>query len=327
MMENPMELRALTVELGSAAFMLSTIGVMFESGLVDSLREPRTLDELAAAHSTFGRAHLEHVLELGVALGVVGAEGGRFRLAPAVMPATQPPMRAALLGEIRSMLLQPPAFLDAAKRGEPTTGWRYADPAVLQAQGDSSAGLPAMFARMIVPQLGDLATRLARPGARFLDIGVGVGALAIAACRVWPEARVVGLDVYDQPLAVARDNIARAGLGERIELRQVAAEELVDSDGFDLAWLPSFFIQPAVLPRVAKAVHAALRPGGWMIFASFAPTGDTRMCAATRVLADLWGGGTVSAAEAEQLLTGAGFTTVRTLPGPPGAGMVVAQRG
>ena len=41
-------------------------------------------------------------------------------------------------------------------------------------------------------QLDDLSARLGRPEARFLDVGTGVGALAVAMCRVFPHLRVVG---------------------------------------------------------------------------------------------------------------------------------------
>jgi len=327
MIGTPQELRALAQDLASTTLTLANLGVLLESGLADALREPRTLDELTAQFPVFGRTHLEHVLALAAVVGVVGVEADRYRLAPGVVPVTQPPMRTSFLGEIRSMLMQPVAFLDAATHRQPSAGWRHSDPILLQAQGDSSAGFPGIFKQMIVPQLGDLGERLARRGGRFLDIGVGVGALSIAMCRAWPELSCVGIDVLDEPLALARDNIAKAGVVDRVELRKTAIEELVDRDGFDLAWLPSFFIPPAALAGAVRQLHAAMRPGGWAIVATLSPTGATRACATSRILADLWGGGTVATAEAEALLIGAGFTAVRTLPGPPGAGLIVGQRG
>jgi 2-polyprenyl-3-methyl-5-hydroxy-6-metoxy-1,4-benzoquinol methylase len=327
MIGTPQELRALAQDLATSTLTLANLGVLLESGLAEALREPRTLDELAAQFPVFGRAHLEHVLALAAVVGVVGVEADRYRLAPGVLPVTQPPMRTSFLGDIRSMLMQPVAYLDAAAHRRPSAGWRHTDPVMLQAQGDASASFPGLFKQMIVPQLGDVGERLAKRGGRFLDIGVGVGALSIAMCRVWPEVRCVGIDVIDTPLALARDNVAKAGLADRIELRKTAIEELVDRDGFDLAWLPSFFIPPPALSGAARKLHAAMRPGGWVIVATLSPTGATRACATSRVLADLWGGGTLATADAEALLVEAGFTAVRTLPGPPGAGLIVGQRG
>src|SRR5262249_42259784 len=161
--------------------------------------------------------------------------------------------------------MQALAFLDSSARKDARPGWHHSDPVLLQAQGDSSTMFPPMFKTMIVPQLGDLGERLARPGARFLDVGVGVAALSIGMCRMWPELRCVGVDVYDTPLAIARDNIARAELGHRIELRQVGIERLVDELGFDFAWLPSFFVPREHLPAAVSRIHAAMKPGGWLV--------------------------------------------------------------
>jgi 2-polyprenyl-3-methyl-5-hydroxy-6-metoxy-1,4-benzoquinol methylase len=327
MIGNPQELRALTQDLASGTLTLSTLGVLFETGLLEVLREPHTLDEIAAQHPSFGKSHLQHVLELAAAVGVVGIEADRYRLAPGVLPMTQQPMRASIQGEIRSVLMQSLAVLDNAVRKEPTNGWRHSDPVLLQAQGDSSAGFPAIFKMMIVPQLGDLGERLGRAGGRFLDIGVGVGALSISMCRVWPELRCVGIDIFDKPLAIARDNVSNAKLAERIELRRVPVEQLEDREGFDLAWFPSFFVPTSALAAAAKQLHGAMRPGGWAILATISPTGTSRACASSRLLADIWGGETLATADAEKLLTDAGFTAVRTLPGPPGGGLIVGQRG
>jgi predicted O-methyltransferase YrrM len=47
-------------------------------------------------------------------------------------------------------------------------------------------------------------------------------------CRAFPQIRVVGVDPFDAALAIARENIAREGLAERIELRRSSVEELRD---------------------------------------------------------------------------------------------------
>jgi hypothetical protein len=145
-------------------------------------------------------------------------------------------------------------------------------------------------------------------------------------CRVWPELRCVGVDTFDKPLALARDNVDRAGLADRIELRKVAVEQLEDASGFDFAWLPSFFVAKDQLASAIARLHGAMRPGGWAIVATISPTGTSRSCASGRLLAGLWGGESIPTADGEAMLTAAGFTAVRTLPGPPGAGLIVGQR-
>lgn len=51
-----------------------------------------------------------------------------------------------------------------------------------------------------------------------LDVCTGSGCLAILLAEAFPEARVVGSDVSEDALAVARMNVADYGLGERVEL-------------------------------------------------------------------------------------------------------------
>ena len=119
---------------------------------------------------------IERCLAVAASAGVVVVDGGQFRLADAVFPFLQQPMRAALQGEIRSSLMQPLSFLDACSGdGNAPAGWRHTNPALLQAQGDASAAFPPMFKANVVSSLGDLpdqpATVLADP------LGLGIDGL------------------------------------------------------------------------------------------------------------------------------------------------------
>jgi SAM-dependent methyltransferase len=325
MITNPQEMRALTHELSVSTWALAAVGALFESGVVDHLREPRSVEELAGVCRSLTRNRLERCLVVASAVGVVVADGSRYRLAEGAMPFLGEPLRAVIRGEIRSQLLQPLEFLQAAGGERPRIGWDHTDRALLQAQGDASSALPPMFKAHIVPALGDLAARLQHPGARFLDVGVGVGSLAIAMCRVWPALHVVGLDTHEAPLAIARENVAREGLGDCIELRKLGVEELRDEDAFDLAWLPSFFIPEGVLASAAERVRASLRAGGWAIVAILGGA-DERQRAVAGLLTEFWGGRVLSAADTQALLASAGFSAIRVLPGPPWAPTLLAAQ-
>jgi Methyltransferase domain len=318
MIGNPQEMRGLSQELSNATWTLGAIGALLESGLVEHLREPRSAPELAALCPGLSRGRIERSLAVAAAAGVVVVEGAQYRLATGALPFSQPPMRAVFQGEVRATLMQVMAFLDSASDPRPLPGWRHTNAALLQAQGDASSMVAPSLKTHIAPALGDLAARLERPGARFLDVGVGVASLAISMCRVWPGLQVVGLDTFDVPLGLARQNIDRAGLADRIELRQIGVEDLRDEESFDLAWMPSFFVPAAVLPPAVARVRASLRPGGWMVFpVGGLAGGDERARAVLALISELWGGPALSAAEAEKLLRDAGFSTVRVLPGPP----------
>jgi 2-polyprenyl-3-methyl-5-hydroxy-6-metoxy-1,4-benzoquinol methylase len=328
MIGNPQEMRALSQELSNSAWTLGAIGALLESGLVEHLREPRSADELAARCPGLSRGRIERSLAVAATAGVVVAEGTNYRLAPGMMPFSQPPMRAVLQGEVRTTLMQVMALVDSSSDPRPLPGWRHTSAALLQSQGDASALMAPALKANIAPTLGDLAARLERPGARFLDVGVGVASLAISMCRCWPGLQVVGLDTFDVPLGLARQNVERAGLADRIELRQVAVEELHDEESFELAWVPSFFIAAPAMATAVARVRASLRPGGWMLFPiAGLPGNDERARAVFALITELWGGPVLSTSEAESLLKEAGFSTVRVLPGPGSTPpFVVAQR-
>ena len=59
---------------------------------------------------------------------------------------------------------------------------------------------------------------------RVLEIGCGTARNLVRAARVWPEAEFYGFDISSEMLKVARKNLARAGMRERITLFHGDAE-------------------------------------------------------------------------------------------------------
>jgi 2-polyprenyl-3-methyl-5-hydroxy-6-metoxy-1,4-benzoquinol methylase len=326
MLRTPGELREFTSKLAFETWTLSAIAALYESGLAEHLREPRSIDELATCCRALSRSRIERCVDIASAAGVVVTEGSKHRLAEGALPFSHEPMRTALTGDLRTHLLQALHYLDTMRGGERTKGWQHTDEAILQSQGASSIAIASIIKMMIAPKLGDLAARLEQPGARFLDIGVGVGSLAIAMVRMFENLSVVGVDVHEPALALARENVKRAKLEDRIELRKCAIEDLRDDGAFTLAWLPGFFI--ADIEGAIARIHASLAPGGFILCALAASTAnDPRVRSVWSLINDEWGGSRLTAPEVEALLTRIGFQEVRTLPGPASAPpMVVGKR-
>lgn len=64
------------------------------------------------------------------------------------------------------------------------------------------------------------------PGASLIEVGCGTGRNLIAAARMYPMARLYGLDASDAMLETARAKLRQAGLEHRIVLKQGLAEDL-----------------------------------------------------------------------------------------------------
>jgi SAM-dependent methyltransferase len=231
---------------------------------------------------------------------------------------------AALVGVMDGLLAQAADFATDPSR----TRWDHDATSILIAQGRLSALLAPIFQRFLLPAMGaDLVARLDEPGASFLDVGAGVAALSVAMCRLWPSLRAVGIDPWEPALALAREEIAAAGMSERIEVRQTTAEAMQDSGEHDLAWVPAFFVPEAVLPAAIERVCAALRPGGSAIVGLYVRPGIPLVDALADLRTLRHGGAMVAPAEVVAMLTDTGFTDVETRFDPAWNSPVVFMTG
>jgi len=231
-----------------------------------------------------------------------------------------------LVGEIRQQLRLNAKLVYPETRG---TSWSHTDPHLLQEIGEFSRGHAHMISRNVVPALDGMAQRLGKPGAAFLDIGVGVAGTAMTLAELWPAMRVVGLDVWQPALALARENVAKAGLSERIELREQGVEHLEDDSAFDLAWMPTVFIPERVIPAGIERTLRALRRDGWLMMVYINLEGADPISAAFwRLRLTTFGGPNLDSGRVEQLLRERGFADVRSFPRPPGVpiGLTVGRR-
>lgn len=80
---------------------------------------------------------------------------------------------------------------------------------------DRRALIPRPETELLVESVGAACTV---PPARVLDLGTGGGAIALALATLFPAAAVTAVDASEEALALARENVVAAGLGERIAL-------------------------------------------------------------------------------------------------------------
>lgn len=287
---------------------------------------PRSPDDLAA-DTGLDPAALQRLLGAAVAIGLFERCGdGRLTLGP---------LGAPLVGNgaVLAMVRHHPAFyadladpLALLRRGAPGGGqvaahWPYAGhdrPQALDG-GSVSAYTDLMAASQpLVAQLL-LDSHPFERAQRLLDVGGGSGRFLMAAARRAPG---LALHLFDLPAVVARaaPALAEAGLTDRVRLH--GGDFLRDPlpGGMDTVTLVRVLHDhddPAALGLLRRA-HAALEPGGALLVAEpmAGTTGAAGMADAYLDLY-LWAMGqgvTRSAARITEMLTAAGFESVRECP-------------
>jgi release factor glutamine methyltransferase len=121
---------------------------------------------------------------------------------------------------------------------------------------------------------------------RILDVGTGSGAIALALADEVPGARVVAVDLSEDALALARENLVRADVSGRVELRRgnllagvagpfdlvVSNPPYVPAAEYDSLQPEIRLYEPygaivgdGVWRQVAREARRALTPGGWLV--------------------------------------------------------------
>ena len=107
----------------------------------------------------------------------------------------------------------------------------------------------------------------AQPGEKILEIGFGTGHCLVSLAKaVGPTGQVVGLDISDGMLAIARGRLQAEGLSDRVDLHLGDAAKLdflnaASLDGVFMSFTLELFDNPEI-PRVLQECHRVLKPGG-----------------------------------------------------------------
>lgn len=111
--------------------------------------------------------------------------------------------------------------------------------------------------------------RRAKPG-RILDVATGTGDLAIAMARRIRDVQVLGVDLSEQMLAVARRKIEARGLDGRIVLDRGDAERLAVADALvDVATVAFGVRNFGDLGAGLRELARTIKPGGKVVILEF----------------------------------------------------------
>jgi ubiquinone/menaquinone biosynthesis C-methylase UbiE len=96
-----------------------------------------------------------------------------------------------------------------------------------------------------------------------LDVGTGTALIPIELCRSHPQCRVLGVDLAENMLIVARKNIARSRLEANIRVERIDAKRLPYEDGQFAAVISNSIVHHIPQPlRVLAECWRVLQPGG-----------------------------------------------------------------
>ena len=131
---------------------------------------------------------------------------------------------------------------------------------------------------------------------RVLDVGTGTGAIALAIADEVPSAQVTAMDVSEEALALARENLELTGINGRVRLVEHDLTSGLGEHDFDLVVSNPPYVEPDELPtlqpevrdwephvalvasaateKLASAAREALHPGGWLVLETAAGAGD-----------------------------------------------------
>ncbi|HMK96077.1 MAG TPA: arsenite methyltransferase [Acidimicrobiales bacterium] len=179
-----------------------------------------------------------------------------------------------------------------------------------EATGVPGAAVEASLGCGVPTAVADL-----HPGEVVLDLGSGAGAdVLIAARRVAPGGRAIGLDMTAEMLELARKNAAEAG-ADNVEFLEGYLEEIPLPDASVDVVLSNCVINLAADKNIVLAeASRVLRPGGR--FAVTDIVADADIDEATRADMEQWAGclaGALTEAEYRAALSGAGFADVEVI--------------
>jgi demethylmenaquinone methyltransferase / 2-methoxy-6-polyprenyl-1,4-benzoquinol methylase len=103
--------------------------------------------------------------------------------------------------------------------------------------------------------------------ARILDLACGTGISTIAIARRFPASRIVGVELREEYLAIARAKLRRLGLA-RVELVLSRAEDYRSPEKFDCI-CSSYLAKYADLPLLVRNCRAMLNEGGALVMHDF----------------------------------------------------------
>jgi SAM-dependent methyltransferase len=283
-----------------------------DSGLLPALAIPRTKKELVAELEVRRPELLDAILELGISLGELSRREGRYRVRGSRSRALQEERNDALAGMVQAnVTYYGDAFRDFARRlrGGPRDG-----------RIQSIGPLVARVSRIAEPFVEHFLRETVRDRRplRILDVGCGSGLHFRIAVKENPEVTGLGLDVDQEVVLQARENLRRWGLEDRVEIVQGDIQSPPEEarGPFDLILLFNviYYFPEAERVTLLRSLRGRLSPGGTVVITTSCRGEGADLFSANLNLATASMEGLTPLPETEEMeahLQRAGFSAIR----------------
>lgn len=300
-------------------------------GLFSTLgQETRTADELATALEASPRG-IRILCDALVSLGLLEAAGGGYcnaELTVRHLLPDSPEPRADMLRHSAKLYARWGYLLDAVKSGAPVPDERL-DPSLVGDERQFARAMADSGRRSVAATLRELDLTGVET---MLDVGGGPGIYAIGFAQESPDLEVTIMD-SEESLAVAHENIAAAGLTERIHLQPGDAFRDHLGGPYDLVLVSNVIhiYSPERNRQLVQRCAESLQPGGRLVLKDFFLDDDRQrpvggVLFAVNMLVSTEGGDCYTVTEARSWIESAGLEWVRFRDVASRSRLLISQR-
>ena len=234
---------------------------------------PATAAELANRTGTAER-YCREWLELQATFGTLTVDAAssaserRFRLPAGAAEVLTDEHSLAFLGALPRLFAgvasQLPELLAAYRTGGGVSWAEFGDD---MREAQAALNRPWFESRLgsALNSCTDVRDLLSRPGTRIADVGCGAGWSSIALARAYPNAEVVGFDIDQPSIDMARAAAAHEGVADRVTFRLAEGETLTEHDEFDAAFAFECLHDMPRPVEVLTAIRSSVRADGLVV--------------------------------------------------------------
>jgi SAM-dependent methyltransferase len=235
-----------------------------DSGLMDALRTQSTVQQIADVTGMDTKSIVDLCAALEVH-GVVQRNGECYQLTPDFALLASPTAAIPLSSVIRYATVIVRALQTMAPSDVTYTATSAEDIlAMAEGSGISALSSSPHVSQATIAIFMPEVVALWQAGARHLEVGCGVGNALFGTVTNYPNVTAVGIEIDELTAAEAERRAGVLGVADRVQVRRMDACELQDENAFDTIQWSQFFFPTATRPVVLRAMHRALRPGGYL---------------------------------------------------------------